>query len=186
MLHDHTYQSKCIFFNSGGSPHNLQSEHSYAAAEGELRPAGSGPAPASQQLATSVWRRRHLISQEKFRGQHLDSGRRKAKGLAEKRFYNSEKEKGRQFSGGPPAGFHEGVDVPTVSPQKKQRGGRGVARVRVEGQSARPAPARAPARQAANEDDDSDSDDEEDHDFNQDSVTDSSLTESDLEVSIGN
>ena len=73
-----------------------------------------------------------------------------------------------------------------MSPQKKQRGGRGVARVRVEGQSARPAPARAPARQAANEDDDSDSDDEEDHDFNQDSVTDSSLTESDLEVSIGN
>ena len=43
------------------------------------------------------------------------------------------------------------------------------------------APRQAPVRRNNDNDDDSDSDDEEDHDFNHESVTDSSLTESDLE-----
>lgn len=167
----------------GASPHNPQSEHSYAEQE-------AGAAPASQQLESSVWRRRQLIGQELFKGHQLDNGKRKTRGLDEKRFYASEKEKGKMlFSEGAPVGFHEGVEVPTVSGKTQQRRGNNRARAGGAAHSGRQAPVTAPTARVANNrrddhDDDSD-DDEEDHDFNQDSVTDSSLTESDLEAPSG-
>ena len=164
------------------SPHI--SEHSYAVADG-AGPSVSQPAPASRQLTGSVWRKRQLIRQELFKSQNLDHSRRKVKGSDEKKFYQTEKQKGCDLSGTgqSPVGFHEGFQVKTVTTvtgrnrgNNRSRGGQ--ARVRSAPTARAPAPARAPARE---EEEDSSEDDEEDQDFNEDSVTDSSLTESDLE-----
>ena len=179
--------------NVAGSPgHNPQSEHSYAADTVQSSGAGHSAAPASQQLVNSVWRRRPLVSGSLYSGHQLDTSKRKTRGVEEKRLYINEKEKGRQLfsEGGAMVGFHEGVEVPSVSGKTQQR--RGNNRARAGGQAVhngqqRQAPA-APARAAQrhdDHDDDSDDDEEDDHDFNQDSVTDSSLTESDLEAPSG-
>jgi len=160
---------------------NLHSEHSYAVGgAGQVEDAGRPsivmPAPASQQLVGSVWRRRNLVKPGKYKTPVLDVANRKAKGVEEKKFYRSESNKVRHTSGhsGTPSGHHEGIERLTTAGRGKGGRARGGGRTRATAGTA-PRPASGAAEVDSPDDDDAD------HDFNHSSVTDSSLSESDME-----
>eukprot|EP00092_Neocalanus_flemingeri_P004293 GFUD01004614.1.p1 GENE.GFUD01004614.1~~GFUD01004614.1.p1 ORF type:complete len:2283 (-),score=565.95 GFUD01004614.1:61-6909(-) len=163
---------------------NPNLEHSYAVGGAEQseaagRPSIVMPAPASQQLVGSVWRRRNLIKPGKYKSPVLDVGNRKARGVEEKKFFRSEdKKKHTSGHSGTLNGHHEGI-VERLNNAKRGKGGkaRGGGRTRA---SAATAP--RPASGGAGADVESpDDDDDADRDFNHSSVTDSSLSESDME-----
>jgi len=172
-----------------GSPNpNLHSEHSYAvggAGQGENggRPSIVMPAPASQQLFGSVWRRRNLVKPEQFKTPTLDLVRRKAHGIEEKKFFRSESKKVRHSSGhaGATNGHHEGLERLTNATRGKGGRAKGGGRTRAAVAATATRPASGGAEVAAEQS----SDDDADHDFNHSSVTDSSLSESDLEAPSG-
>ena len=175
----------------------VHSEHSYAAgptpgpsnlAGSETRSeARSAPASASMELQGSVWRKRNLIRPSEYRRPNADLSERKAKGVEERKYYKAEMARRRHNSGvgGSSVGFHEGVLPPGVPPPGKGRiRNRNPARVRAGATATRSAPAERPEPAVRQEDSESSSH-ESDQDFRESSITDSSLSESDLEEASG-